>query len=305
MLGSDHRTQSASTAVQPNTQCEISTLATTIYTPESALSRPVKLLRELASDIWRSRELTWTLFVRDTKADHRQSILGFLWMFIPILATTFVWTFLFKARVVKVDDPPIPYAIHVMVGSLLWTMLTSSINQPLISFQSGQGIFMKLKVPPEAFILSGMMKVFSDILVRLVVLVPVFFYFQWFPPVTAILFPFALLGTAIVGMAIGVLMIPLGSLYGDVPRVFGTAMSLGFYVTPIIFPIPKTGIAATLVNINPCTCLIQVPRDILTLGQSEYLLSYIVLTGVASFGLVAGFLVMRAVLPILVERMGM
>ena len=226
-------------------------------------------------------------------------------MFIPILATTFVWTFLFNARVVKVDAPPIPYAIHVMVGSLIWTLFTSSISQPLASFQSGQGIFMKLKVPPEAFIFSGMLRIFTDVLVRLLILIPVFMYFQLAPPTTAILFPIALLGTAIVGMAIGVLMIPLGSLYGDIPRIFGTALSLGFYVTPIIFPIPKTGIAATLVNLNPCTCLIEVPRDLLTLGHSEYLVSYIVLTFIAGISLIVGFLLMRAVLPILVERMGM
>lgn len=280
-------------------------LPVTVYSPASPLSNPAKLVRDLFVDLWKTKDLTWTLFVRDTRADYRQSILGFLWMFIPIIATTFVWTFLFNYRVIKVDPPPIPYAIHVMVGTLIWYMFTSAINQPLTSFNAGQGIFMKLKVPPEAFIISGMIKIFTDVLIRLLVLIPVFFYFQTIPPWTIVLFPFALLGTAIVGMAIGVLMIPLGSLYGDIPRIFGTAVALGFYVTPIIFPIPKSGFAATVVNLNPATSLIQVPRDLLTQGLGDFLVPFILLVLIFSALLILSFAILRAVLPILVERMGM
>jgi lipopolysaccharide transport system permease protein len=280
-------------------------LPITTYSAASPLSDPRALVSELFSDLWKSKELTWTLFLRDTRADYRQSILGFLWMFIPILATTFVWTFLFNYRIIKVDDPPVPYAIHVMVGTLIWYMFTSAINQPLASFNAGQGIFMKLKVPPEAFIISGMFKIFTDVLIRLLVLIPVFFYFQITPPLTILLFPFALLGTAIVGMAIGVLMIPLGSLYGDIPRIFGTAVALGFYITPIIFPIPKTGFAATVVTLNPATALIQVPRDLLTYGIGDFISPFLVLVLFFSILLILSFLLLRAVLPILVERMGM
>lgn len=280
-------------------------LPITTYTSESPFSNPRKLLNELLTDIWNSKELTWTLFVRDTRADYRQSILGFLWMFIPIIATTFVWTFLFNYRIIKVDSPAVPYPIHVMVGTLVWYMFTSSINQPLTAFQAGQGIFMKLKVPPEAFIISGMLKIFSDVLIRLLILIPVFMYFQLIPPLTILLFPFALLGTALVGMSLGVLMIPLGSLYGDIPRIFGTAVALGFYVTPIFFPIPKEGFAATVVNLNPATSLIQVPRDLLTVGFGDFLIPYLALTVFFSIVLTLGFLVLRAVLPVLIERMGM
>jgi lipopolysaccharide transport system permease protein len=284
---------------------EITDLPVTTYTPESPFANPAKLIKELFLDLWNSKELTWTLFIRDTRADYRQSLLGFLWMFIPILATTFVWTFLFNHRVIKVDSPTIPYPIHVMVGTLIWYMFTAAINQPLAAFQAGQGIFMKLKVPPEAFIISGMLKIFTDVLIRLLILIPVFLYFQFIPPATILLFPFALLGTAVVGMSLGVLMVPFGSLYGDVPRIFGTGVALGFYVTPIIFPIPKDGFAATVVNLNPATCLIQVPRDLLTYGFGDYCIPYVLLATFFFMLLILGFLTLRAVLPVLVERMGM
>jgi lipopolysaccharide transport system permease protein len=280
-------------------------LPVVVYSAESAMVSPIKLIREIARDLWRSRQLTWMLFVRDTKASHRQSVLGFLWMFIPVLSTTLVWTFLSSARVIRVAETPVPYAIHVMVGSMIWTLFVSSLNQPLASFNAGQSVFMKLKVPPEAFILSGLMAIFADLIIRLLILIPVLFWFGVVPPSTVWLFPLGLLATCLFGAAIGMIMIPLGSLYGDVPRIFGTAVSLGMYVTPIIFPVPETGLASTLVRLNPMTSMVMVTRDWLTLGHSEYLPVFLVLTGVSIIVLLSSIIALRIALPHLVERMGM
>lgn len=226
-------------------------------------------------------------------------------MFIPILVTTFIWTFLSSLRVIKVEEPPVPYALHVIIGVVIWNLFTSCVSQPLTSFQNSQGIFMKLKVPPEAFVFAGMLKILADTAIRLLIIVPVFVYFQLVPPLSALLFPLALLGTAVAGMAIGVLIIPLGSLYSDVTRLINTALPLGFYVTPIIFPIPESGFAAQLVKLNPCTSLIQVPRDLLTIGPEGFIASFLIIVFLSVLCLLAGFLILRAVLPVLVERMGM
>jgi lipopolysaccharide transport system permease protein len=284
---------------------ETAKLPVVIYSPESPLARPIRFIREIASDLWRSRQLTWILFLRDTKANHRQSVLGFLWMFIPILSTTLVWTFLSSARVIRVAETPVPYAIHVMVGSLIWNLFVNSLNQPLASFNAGQAVFMKLKVPPEAFIFSGLMAIFADLIVRLLILIPVLFWFRVAPPSTVWLFPLGLLATCVFGAAIGMIMIPLGSLYGDIPRIFGTAVALGMYVTPIIFPVPETGLASTLVRLNPMTSMVMVTRDWLTLGHSEYLPVFLVLTGISIIVLLLSIIVLRIALPHLVERMGM
>ena len=41
--------------------------------------------REHVRNLVNSRELAWRLFVRDTSAQYRQSVLGYLWVFIPPL----------------------------------------------------------------------------------------------------------------------------------------------------------------------------------------------------------------------------
>ena len=66
-------------------------LPVVVYTPESQLRRPGVLLRSMWRDLKASRELAWRLFVRDTSARYRQSLLGVLWAFVPPIVTGVVF----------------------------------------------------------------------------------------------------------------------------------------------------------------------------------------------------------------------
>ena len=56
-------------------------LPVVVDSPESPLSEPDKLVRDIAADFWKSRELIWILFMRDLKAQFRQSYFGYVWLF--------------------------------------------------------------------------------------------------------------------------------------------------------------------------------------------------------------------------------
>jgi len=282
-----------------------SSLPVTVYSAESPLAHPGKLVKEIFSDIWRCRELTWILFTRDLKAQYRQSYFGYIWLFVPVISTTIIWMFLSNTRVIQVAETPIPYPAYVMLGTMIWGVFTSAVNQPLASFQAGQSVFMKLKVPPEAFILAGMSKIVFETLIRMIVLVPVFIALKIVPASTFWLFPFGLAAAVIVGAAIGFLMIPLGSLYSDVSRLVGTAMGFGMYLTPVVYPPPKSGWAATLIEWNPITSIVMVTRDWLTIGHSSYFNPFCITTLISAFVLFLAIIIFRVVLPHLIERMGM
>lgn len=280
-------------------------LPTVIYSAESPLRHPLRLIKEIFADIWRSRELTMILFARDMKAQYRQSILGYVWIFVPILSTTLIWMFLNSTKVIQVAKTPIPYPAYVLIGTMIWTVFTSSLNQPLASFNAGKGVFMKLKVPPEAFIMAGLSKIIFDTTLRLLILIPVFFVLKIVPPWTAVLFPIGLLCTMLIGVSIGLLILPLGSLYTDVTRVVGMMVGFGMYLTPVVYPPPTSGWAATLIHWNPLTAVLVTVRDWLTLGNSSYILGFVVATAIAVVVLFISMIIFRVVLPRLVERLGM
>ena len=280
-------------------------LTLTVYSAASPLRHPLRLICEILADLWRCRELAWILFTRDLKAQYRQSYFGFVWMFVPIISTTLVWVFLNSTRVIQVADTPIPYPAYVMIGSLIWGVFTASVNEPLTSFNAGRDVFIKLKVPPEAFILSGMGKVMFDLTMRLLVLVPVFVALKMTPASTAWLFPIGLGCTVLIGVSIGMLMIPIGSLYTDVGRMLAAGLPLCMYLAPVVYPPPTAGWAGTLVQWNPMTPVVVTTRDWLTLGQSSYAPAMVITVMISMFALVLGLIIFRVVLPHLIERMGM
>lgn len=255
--------------------------------------------------MWRCRELTWILFTRDLKAQYRQSYFGYIWLFVPVISTTIVWMFLNSTKVIQVADTPIPYPAYVLLGSMIWGVFTSSLNQPLASFNEGRNVFMKLKVPPEAFILSGLSKVVFELLIKMLVLIPVFAALGMMPASTMWLFPVGMACTVLIGVSIGFLMIPLGSLYTDVSRLVVTALGFAMYLTPVVYPPPTSGWAATLVQYNPMTAVVMTTRDWLTIGHSDYMPAMLISTAIATVALFFGIVVFRVVLPNLIERMGM
>ena len=282
-----------------------SDLPEVVYSPESPLRHPIKLIGEILADIWKFRELTWVLFVRDLKAQYRQSVLGYFWMITPLISTAVIWTFLASSKAIQVADTPIPYPLYVMVGSMIWGMFTNAVNQPYSGFEAGKSVFMKLKVPPEAFIISGLGKSVFETFLRILVLIPVFFALGVNPAASAWLFPIGLGCAMLFGLWIGVILLPISTLYQDVNRGLGILLSLAMYLTPVVYVTPTTGWGATLVGLNPMSNVVTVTRDWLTLGYGGDYRPMIWLSCISAVLLIASLAVFRAVLPRLVERQGM
>jgi lipopolysaccharide transport system permease protein len=283
----------------------VSPLVTVEYSSESALKAPFRLTQEILTDLWRSRGLAWILFHRDLMAQYRQSYLGYLWIFAPVLTTVITWTFLTSQNIVQTFDTDIPYPAYVFFGTVIWTAFSSALTQPLASFTAGSAVFMKLKVAPEAFILAGFGKLAFDLLIRLLMLVLVCVLFKVSPATTAPLVLVGVLLAMFLGGAIGVLMIPVGSLYGDVSRIVGMVVAFGMYLTPVVYPVPSAGWSRTLFEWNPMTTVVLASRDWLSHGIGTHGSAAILIAAASAFLFFVGIILLRVVLPHLVERMGM
>lgn len=287
-----------------------SPLPVTVYTPESPLQNPLKLIREIFSDIWRTRELAWMLFLRDLKAAYRQTYLGYLWILLPAIATTAVWYYMTNQKLITVSETPIPYPAFVMLGQIVWGTFTAAFQAPQMGFAAGSPVFMKLKVPPEAFIANACAKIVFDLLVKTLLIVTIFaiFWSELTVSWTIALVPLGFLITMLFGVSLGLLMVPIGSLYKDVEKVVTMALPFLMYTTPVIFPLAKgDGLAATLMQWNPVSPLIEVTRSWLTQGTADptLLLGFFILIPASLLIALIGLVVLRVAMPHLVVRMGM
>jgi len=278
-------------------------LPLTVYTPDSSLASPAKMIRDMLRDLLASRELAWRLAVRDISAQYRQAALGILWAFILPLANTLIWIFLSGAGVIKVGETPIPYPLYVFTGTMLWAILMDAINAPLRQTIAAKPMLAKLNFPREALLVSGIYQTLFNAGIKIALLLVML-------PFTGVdlgwgllLFPIALASLILVGTAIGMLLTPVGILYTDIGRALPLLMQFLMYLTPVIFPMPKGGAAAIVIGLNPLTPIVVTARDWLTGVSAEHLMGFSVVNLLAVLLLLGVWIVYRLAMPILIERM--
>jgi lipopolysaccharide transport system permease protein len=281
-----------------------SDLSVTVYTPASATAHPGRILRDMFRDIAASRELAWRLFVRDTRSLYRQSIFGYLWAFAPPLATTLTFVYLNSQQIINIGDTRVPYPAFVIIGTLLWQAFADALANPLKTVTAAKAMLTKINFPREALILAGVADVVFNAAVRALLLVPVFLVYK-LPLTGSVLLAIPATGALIViGLALGLLLTPLGLLYGDVGRAIPLVTAFWMLMSPVVYPIPTAGLAGAVARWNPVAPVLQTARDYLIGQPATHALDALVVTAVAVVVLMAALLLYRLGMPILIERMG-
>lgn len=279
-------------------------LPVTIYTPESPMRHPARLLAAMASDLWASRELAWRLFVRDISAQYRQSLFGYVWAFLPPLVTTATWTYLSRSHILNIGQTPIAYPAFVLSGTLLWGAFIDALNLPLKAFNSGRSLLSRINFPREALLLGALADVLFNLGVRSLLLIPVFLWFKVPLGPSLMLFPVGVAALLMLGMGLGLLLNPLAILYSDVGRALGVISPFWMLLTPVVYPPPARGLGAWLAKWNPASPIIITTRDWLSSAPANHLGGFLVVTGAALLTLMAGWLLFRITMPIVIERSG-
>jgi len=258
----------------------------------------------MLKDLRNSRELAWRLFLRNLSAMYRQSVLGIVWAFIPPLLTALVWVFLNSQRVINIESPGIPYPAFVLTSVLLWSVFAQALLAPLTAVMQGKSIFVKINFPREALILSGFLQVAFDFLVKLVLIVIVLIVFKVTLAPTAWLALLGVFSLVALGMALGMIVLPIGMLYTDIQKLIMAITPFWMLLTPVIYPAPREGLATLLNRFNPVSPLLNTTRDWLFVGSSEFASAFFWITGGSLILLFAGLLLFRLAMPIIVERSG-
>lgn len=278
-------------------------MKTTVYTPDSSLTNPFVMIRAMFADLWAGRELAWRLTVRDISAQYRRTILGLLWALILPLANTLVWLYLNASGIVVLQETDIPYPVYVFTGTMLWAIFMDSLNAPMSQTRAAVGMLTKLNFPREALLLAGVYKTLFNSSIKIVLLLCVLPFFKVNPGWGLALFPVGILALILTGTAIGLFITPVGMLYSDVGNALPLVMQFLMYATPVVFAMPKAGLAAKLFILNPLTPLILTARNWLTGGSPEYLLYFAGVSAAAFVLLLVSWIGYRLSLPILIERM--
>ena len=143
-----------------------------------------------------------------------------------------------------------------------------------------------------------------NFLIRMALLVLVMAVWQVVPGLSLVLFPLMMLGLMLCGFAIGMLLVPIGGLYGDVSRAIPIVASFWMLLTPVVYPARTEGLAGWLAVWNPISPLIVTARATLTAEPLDKLPLALLVTFLAACIALLGLFTFRLIMPHLIVRMG-
>jgi lipopolysaccharide transport system permease protein len=275
-----------------------------IYSPEPLIGHPLKLLHDLIGDIWAGRELAWRLFVRDTAAQYRQTFLGYAWALLPPLVGALTFVFLNSQGLFTVAGTAVPYAAFAMIGTLLWQTFVEALQSPSVEINAAKPMLTKINFPREAILVCGVGKVIFNILIRLVLLAGTLIWFKIGLTSQILFLPIAVAALLCCGLAIGMALAPIGSLYGDIGRIIGMVSGFWMLLTPVVYPSKVEGLAGWLAVWNPVSPLIITARQCITGEAFTHLLPFAMVFAGSGALLLLGLIGFRLAMPHLIARMG-
>lgn len=281
-----------------------SKLKETVYSPESGIRKPLKLLKDMLSDLNEAHSLGIRLAKRNIKAMYRQSVLGYVWSVLPPLLTSLVWVFLNGQSVVNISETDVPYPLFVITGTMLWQIFSESVSAPLKGVISGKSMLAKINFPRESLILTGIYTVFFNTFIKMGLIVFVFAFYGFFPSTSVFFALFGIISLIIFGSMIGLLLTPLGMLYTDINKGMAVVLQFAIYLTPVIYPEPKSGIAAVLMKFNPVAPLITTTRNLLLDSPAPRIDDFVLISVISLIMFFFGLFLYRLSMPIIIERVG-
>jgi len=227
---------------------------------------PSRLLHSLRH-LLRHHALVQSLVARELKARYRGSALGVLWSFVNPLLLLLIYTFVFTkvmpgARSAELD---VPFSLFMFCGILPWTWFSSSLLESANALIAGGDLIRKVLFPAEVLPIVSVFAGLVHFCLGLPILAAFFLYYQVpLTPSDLIWLPLIVFEQLVLTLGLAMLVSALTVHFRDLRDVLANLLTLGFFVTPIIYPLSQApGWARPLLNLNPLTHLVVSYQEVL------------------------------------------
>jgi lipopolysaccharide transport system permease protein len=237
-----------------------------LLSSDKVLAKPLVYVGLCVKEILAAKQLTIALFIRDLRAQYRQSFLGYLWIIIPPLLTTITFIILNDIQVINVGKSlNLPYPLFAFIGMMLWQLFSDAILSPLNSLSSNKEMMTQTYFPREALIFAGLGSVVFNFLIRLLLITPFLIYYE-IPFLVEI--HYIILGISalfVLGFSVGLIICPIGLLYTDIQRSLGILLGFAMLLTPVMYPLQRDSVSYKLfIDFNPVSPLLCFTRNSFT-----------------------------------------
>ncbi len=258
----------------------------------------IRSLFEEARALWRARVLVKVMTRREIAARHAGTALGIAWPYIQPLLTVAAYYLVFDVVFsMKLGDgaPTKAVGAFLVVGALPWMAFCDAVSRGMNSLIEAGGVLQKNALPPVVFPARSVLAS-AAIYGPLIALVALAYIpSHGFSPALLSLLPLLalqLLLCVLLGYALAILAAALR----DTVQVIGFFLSVGIYLSPILFPLTLFPEAWRWVLwLNPMTAFVMAYQSVLLLGAWPDSSVWIAaLAWIAGLALVLNILVKRS-----------
>lgn len=276
--------------------------AEVVYGPESRFGRHRRIAREMRSGLAAAWPFAAQQLRRDLRRRYLDSRLGWLWTVAPAIVLAFWATLAARAEILTVGAVVIAYPAWVLLSLTLWQTFAEAMSAQVEGLASERRLLAQLELPPEGLILAKAGETLVSFLAKLVVVLAAFVLYRVELRWSMLLLPLLVLPSLLLGTAFGLFLAPLNALYRDVARALPTVLTLWFFLTPVLFAMPRSGPFRLLVLANPVTPQIGFARDLAAGGIISHPIGAVTAAGLTLLLLPAGWYFYRLALPYIFER---
>ena len=259
------------------------------------------LARYLAG-FWRRRDLLWHMTVRHLRGQYKQSVLGYAWALVNPLSQMVIMSFVFST-ILRVNTGDEPYPLFLFVGLIPWIFFSSGLSSATDSVVGASSLVSKVYFPREVLPTAAVFTKLVDLGFSLVILGALMVYYGDPPAATSWWFPvlFAIHIVFLLGLSY-----PLAALnlfFHDVRFLVGVALTLWFYMTPIIYPVDIVPDKyKILFDINPNSLFINAYRRAILYGESPGLDKVLAGLAIAAVTFFVGYYLFKKMEPAFADR---
>ena len=247
--------------------------------------------------LWLNRRLLGVMTRRELASRYAGSAAGILWAYLqPLLvvaAYILVFDVVFSMRMGP-DAPTSRAGTYLVVGALPWLLFGESLSRGANSLVDAGGLLQKNALPPVLFVARSVLASWV-VFVPLMVIVTLGYLPVGGAGLALLAVPLLLLLQGLLVFLLAYVLAILAAAVRDTLQVLNFALSVGIYLTPVLFPLSLFPAAwRWVLFLNPMSALVMGYQSVLLKGEWPALY----LWGVA----VVWLLILVALLEVLIRR---
>lgn len=252
------------------------------YYPDNCLRKNIfGFFADIIGEIHQNKWLTYQLFKRDLNALYKQSIFGFLWIFVNPLFYVGTFIVLRSTGTFAIDNVNVPYPIYAVFGMSFWQLFTVSLTTSSNSLVAAGSMITKINFSKKSLVLASISTALISFIIQFILMVILLMAYKVTPSPWIILSPLFALPILFLSLGFGFIVSLLNAIMRDIGNSLPMLINFLLLLTPILYP-RKDDILGIIAGFNPIYYLVTVPRDVALNGDWTHINGFL-LSSLVSF----------------------